>query len=87
MPTRPPAPDSLPQYLSEGVPKQDDEDLRALQGWIDALLTYRQDVAAEDIDADEGESIEAVEESSAGSLRYPATSPLTVRFLHCLSSV
>ena len=60
--TRPPAPEGLPQYLAEGVPKQDDTDVRALQDWIDDLLEYRQDVAAEDIDAGEGESIEAVEE-------------------------
>ena len=68
MPTRPSAPDSLPQYLAEGVPKQDDTDLRALQDWIGDLLKYRQDVAAEDIDAGEGESIEAVEESSSGTV-------------------
>lgn len=60
--TRPPTPEGLPQYLAEGVPKQDDTDVRALQDWIDGLLEYRQDVAAEDIDAGEGESIEAVEE-------------------------
>jgi len=65
---RPSAPDSLPQYLAEGVPKQADADLRALQDWIDDLLEYRQDVAAEDIDAGEGESIEAVEESSGGTV-------------------
>ena len=65
---RPSAPEGLPQYLAEGVPKQDDADLRALQDWIDDLLEYRQDVAAEDIDAGEGESIEAVEESSGGTV-------------------
>ena len=64
MVTRPPAPDSLPQYLTGGVPKQDDTDLRALQDWVDDLLEYRQDTAAEDINASEGESIEAIEESS-----------------------
>ena len=68
MSTRPLAPDSLPKYLAEGVPKQDDADLRALQDWIDDLLEYRQDVAAEDIDASEGESIEAVEASSGGTV-------------------
>jgi hypothetical protein len=66
--TRPTAPESLPQYLAEGVPKQDDENLHALQDWIDDLLEYRQDVAAEDIDVSEGESIEAVEESSSGTV-------------------
>ena len=68
MPTRPPPPESLPTYLAEGVPKQDDEDLRALQSWIDDLLEYRQDVAAEDIDAGDGESIEAVEDSTEGTV-------------------
>ena len=68
MTTQPPAPDSLPKYLAEGVPKQDDEDLRALQSWIDDLLEYRQDVAAEDIDAGEDESIEAVEDSTEGTV-------------------
>jgi len=68
MPTRPPAPEGLPQYLAKGVPKQDDADLHALQDWIDDLLKYRQDVATEDIDAGGDESIEAVEESSEGTV-------------------
>jgi len=68
MPTRPSAPDALPQYLAEGVPKQDNADLRVLQNWIDDLLKYRRDVAAEDIDAGKSESIKAVEESSRGTV-------------------
>lgn len=68
MPTRPPAPDTLPQYLADGVPKQDDESLRALSSWIEELLTYRQDVADGEISADEGESIQAVEASSEGTV-------------------
>ena len=68
MPTRPPAPESLPQYLTEGVPKQDDADLRALQEWIDDLLAYRQDVVAAEITADEGEAIETVEDSTDGTV-------------------
>jgi hypothetical protein len=66
--SQPPAPDSLPQYLAEGVPKQNDTDLRALHAWIGDLLEYRQDVAAENIDPSEGESIEAIEESSDGTV-------------------
>ena len=68
MATKPPAPASLPQYIVEGVPKQDDESLHALQDWIDELLSYRQDVAAEDIDVNDGESIQAVEESNDGTV-------------------
>ena len=42
--------------------------LRVLQDWIDDILEYRQDVAAGDVDAGEGESIGAVEESSRGTV-------------------
>ena len=59
---QPSPPDGLPQYLAEGVPKQDGDTLRALQEWIDELLEYREDVAADDIAAAEGESIQAVED-------------------------
>jgi hypothetical protein len=68
MSTRPSAPDSLPQYLAEGVPKQDNRNLRALSDWIDDLLEYRQDVAADDLDPNEGESIEAVDTTSEGTV-------------------
>lgn len=67
MPTQPQAPDSLPGYLADGVPKQDEAELRALRDWIDDLLDSRQDVAAEDIDADEAELIQSVEESNEGT--------------------
>ncbi|MFC6943256.1 DUF6788 family protein [Salinirubellus sp. GCM10025818] len=41
----------------------------ALQNWrIDELVSYRRDVAAEDIVADDGESIETVEKSSGGTV-------------------
>ncbi|SIS21953.1 DUF6788 family protein [Natronorubrum thiooxidans] len=68
MPTRLSAPDQLPQYLAEGVPKQDDESLQALQDWINELLAYRRDIATEDIDAGEDESIETIKESSEGTV-------------------
>ena len=68
MPTRPDPPDSLPQYLAEGVPKQSDEDLRALRDWIDDLLAYRHDVSGTEITADDDESIEHVDDSSEGTV-------------------
>lgn len=67
MPTHPEPPDELPKYLTEGVPKQNDETLRALQTWIDDLLTYRQEVAADEIEVDASEEIETVEETSSGT--------------------
>lgn len=68
MPSPPEPPESLPQYITEGVPKQNDEDLRALQDWIEALLNYREDIAAAEIEPDDGESIEAIEESTEGTV-------------------
>lgn len=68
MPTQPTPPAELPNYLIEGIPKQDDESLRALQAWIDELLDYRQGVAPDEIEADVDESIEAVEEASGGTV-------------------
>lgn len=50
MATQPVPPSGLPKYLTEGIPKQDDETLRALQAWIDELLTYRQEIAADEIE-------------------------------------
>lgn len=58
---RPDAPDSLPKYLVEGVPKQSTDALRALRGWIDALLEYRADISAGDLESDEGEEIQDVD--------------------------
>ena len=65
---QPRPPDELPQYLAQGVPKQDDGTLRALQEWIDELLEYRKDVGADDIAVGEGESIQTVDESSDGTV-------------------
>ena len=68
MPTRPDPPDSLPQYLAEGVPEQSDEDLRALLDCIDDLLACRQDVSVTGITAGDDESIEYVDVSSEGTV-------------------
>lgn len=37
---QPSPPESLPKYLSKGLPKQSTETLRATQEWIDDLLEY-----------------------------------------------
>jgi hypothetical protein len=68
MSDRPHAPDGLPKYVREGIPKQSSEDLRAVQEWIDELIEYRQDVALDEIEASDGESIETVEETSSGTV-------------------
>ena len=38
MPSQPPPPDSLPNYLAEGLPKQDRETLLDARDYIDDLL-------------------------------------------------
>lgn len=53
----PDAPSSLPKYLREGIPKQDDETLRETIDWIEEILDDRdQDVTEEDI-PDSGEKV------------------------------
>lgn len=68
MPPQPAAPDWLPKYLADGIPKQDDETLRDIQAWINELLTYRQAVATEEIEADADETVETVEETGSGTV-------------------
>lgn len=65
---RPTPPESLPQYLAEGVPKQDDATLEDLRRYVDELLEYRQEIAAEEIEVDEGEEIQDVEETGDGTV-------------------
>ncbi len=41
----PETPESLPNYLADGLPKQDDDTLRDVAAYVEALLEYRtQDV-------------------------------------------
>lgn len=60
--------DSLPKYLAKGVPKLDDDTLRALQEWINELLNYRQDISDDEIPVNEGEEIQDDQESSCGTV-------------------
>ncbi len=63
----PAPPDSLPKYLSEGLPKQNSETLREVQNWIDELLEYHDRPLEEDEVVDHGEQVEDVEQSSRGT--------------------
>jgi len=60
---QPQPPESLPKYLSEGVPKQDDSTLRDLQAWIDKLIEYRADISVDEIEVAEEEHLEAVDDT------------------------
>jgi hypothetical protein len=61
--TEPPAPESLPNYLADGIPKQDDATLRDIRDFADALLDHRQQaVEPDDLPAD----AEPVDSSGGG---------------------
>jgi hypothetical protein len=66
--TPPTAPESLPGYLAEGLPKQDDATLEDTREYIDALLAARrQPVADEDL-PETAEPAEVENESGKGTL-------------------
>jgi len=60
---RPKSPEDLPNYISEGIPKQDDKTLRELQVWIDELIEYRADISVDEIEVAEKERLEAVDDT------------------------
>ena len=60
---QPQSPESLPKYLTEGIPKQDDTTLRELQNWINQLLEYRTDIPPAEVKVADNESLEAVDDS------------------------
>lgn len=68
MASRPPPPESLANYLADGVPKQDDDQLRALAAWIDDLLEYRHDVDPDEIEAEPDEVVQEVDDTSEGTV-------------------
>ncbi len=68
MKTPPDPPDSLPKYLSEGLPKQNDETLREVQQWLDELLEYRDRPLEEKELANSDERVEDLEETSKGTI-------------------
>ena len=43
----PQAPDSLPKYIAEGIPKQDDSTIEDLREYSEAILEHRQQARAE----------------------------------------
>lgn len=68
MKTPPDPPDSLPKYLSEGLPKQSSETLHEVQQWIDELLEYRARPLDEEEILDTDEQAEEIEETSKGTV-------------------
>lgn len=66
----PTAPSSLPKYLTEGLPKQDDETLREAKEYIDELLAAREQRRSEPVTDDELPDDTQVLETKSGSAVY-----------------
>ncbi len=66
MASHPPAPESLPKYITEGVPKQDNKSLRDLSAWIEELLDYREKQLTAAIETDD--AIESIEQTNEGTI-------------------
>lgn len=66
--TPPTAPQTLPQYIANGLPKQDDETLRDTREYIDQLLGSREQRREEPVTENElPDDAEVVEEGSGSS--------------------
>ena len=63
------APETLPKYLAEGIPKQDDATLRETREFIDELLADRERRREQPVPEDElPEDAEVVENSLKGTV-------------------
>ena len=69
-PSEPTAPSSLPKYIAEGLPKQDDETLLDTQEFIDELLTTRKQHREEPIAEDDLPDDAEVVKKSSGDTVY-----------------
>lgn len=64
-----PTPPTLPQYIADGLPRQDDETLRDTREFIDELLADREQRREEPITEDElPDEAEVIEEGSGGTV-------------------
>jgi len=80
--TQPQPPASLPKYIAEGVPKQDDTTLRELQSWIDELIEYRNDISPEEIEVGD-EEIEVGDEESLEEVDDTGETTTVIKKVSC----
>jgi hypothetical protein len=64
----PKAPDSLPNYLAEGIPKQSDSTLKDLEQYVSELREYRDKEVSDDDLPESAEQVEDDDTSSEGTL-------------------
>ncbi|WP_380683575.1 DUF6788 family protein [Saliphagus infecundisoli] len=67
----PTAPSTLPKYIADGLPKQDDETLRDTREYIDQLLADRERRREEPVTEDDlSDDVDVVEEGSGGTVYH-----------------
>lgn len=65
----PVAPETLPKYLAEGLPRQDRETLKDVRAFVDDLLAYKDQLEDQPVGEDDLSSdVEILEESSKGTV-------------------
>jgi hypothetical protein len=70
-PTEPQAPESLPKYLAEGLPKQDRETLAEISEYVEALINHKTLLAEPSSEpAELPEDSEGDQEGLTGSIHY-----------------
>lgn len=76
----PTVPPSLPNYLAEGLPKQDDETLREASEYIDKLLVAREQRHHKSVTEDElPDTAQLLENKSDGAVYLSSTAPVVMR--------
>lgn len=72
MSSKPPAPDTIPQYIVDGLQRQDKQSLAAIEDYAAALREHREAQETEPLDetelADENEELVDVEDSDGGTV-------------------
>jgi len=64
----PDAPESLPNYLADGLPKQDDDSLRDVQEYVDELLAYRSQAVPADELPDDAKPADDSDDAGRGTV-------------------
>ena len=68
-PEEPSAPDSLPQYLADGLPKQNRETLEDVRAFVDALIEHKEQLDEQPIqDGDLPGDTEIIDEGPTGAI-------------------
>ena len=65
---QPTPPDSLPNYLADGIPKQDTETLHELHAYVEALIEYRKQPVEEDELPETAEPVDDADTSGKGTV-------------------